>query len=348
MKRIYIAGTTILVERERRLTDIKPERLHSFFFVLPDQLQHKAWEDAMTNDKPIKIFLDSGAFSAFSQGIKIDIQEYIQFIKKYEDKLEVYSVLDVIGNPRMTYQNQITMEKAGLKPLPCFHYGEDISWLERYMKRGYDYIALGGMVPVFNADLYPWLDHLFSGLLTDLTGMPIIKVHGFGMTSFDLMLRYPWYSVDSTTWIITGRTGGIYVPVFRDGKYDYSKAPFKITVSNRSPDSACDPDHISCMPKRTREIVMDYITSKGYGLGQSEWVDVPLNYVLKENERWTQKKTLRKKAGKATVERILESGLSNDYCKRDEMNIIYFADLEKSLPEWPWPFKLGKKRGFGL
>jgi hypothetical protein len=48
------------------------------------------------------------------------------------------------------------------------------------------------------------------------------------------------------------------------------------------------------------------------------------------------------------VETIIVPGLSNDYKQRDELNIIYFLDLEKSLPEWPWPFKLVKAKGFGM
>lgn len=299
--------------------------------------------------KPVNIFLDSGAFSALTQGIEIDIQEYIDFIKKYEKHLEVYAVLDVIGDPKATFANQIIMERAGLHPLPCFHHGEDISWLKKYLDRGHDYIALGGMVPVPNKDLFSWLDWLFSDQLTDPSGMPTVKVHGFGMTSFDLMLRYPWYSVDSTSWIITGRNGGVLVPVIRDGKADYSKAPHKVNVSNRSPDSAVDPDHISCMPKTVQTMILEYFTSKGYSLGESEWLEVPLDYEFQPGERWLEKKAIRQKKGKGKIERIVEAGLSNDYRKRDELNIIYYADLEKSMPPWPWPFKLEKKRrGFGL
>lgn len=344
----WVAGHLYL---ERFISKIESSRLMSYadlknntYHIMDHFNLHK--ESTMSK---VNLFLDSGAFSAFSQGITIDIQEYIQFIEKYKEHLEVYAVLDVIGDPRKTYLNQITMEKAGLNPLPCFHYGEDVSWLDRYLSRGYEYIALGGMVPIPNASLYPWLDDLFSNYLTDSEGMPAIKVHGFGMTSFDLMLRYPWYSVDSTSWIITGRTGGVYVPAIRSGKLVYSEAPFKVSVSNRSPDSAVDPDHIDCMPPRIRGMVLDYFSGKGYSLGKSEWFEKPPSYKLQEGERWCEKKAVREKAGKGKVERVVEAGLSNDYRKRDELNIIYYADLEKSIQPWPWPFKLNKKkRGFGL
>ena len=39
--------------------------------------------------KKISLFLDSGAFSAFTKGVKIDIQEYIGFIKKHQKYIEL-------------------------------------------------------------------------------------------------------------------------------------------------------------------------------------------------------------------------------------------------------------------
>jgi hypothetical protein len=178
--------------------------------------------------------------------------------------------------------------------------------------------------------------------------MPRVKVHGVGMTSFDVMLRYPWYSVDSTSWIITGRTGAIFVPAIRGRELVYDQAPFIVTVSSRSPNSASDPDHISCLPKRVKEIVLNYIHSKGYELGMSEWIEVPSSYELQDGERWNEKKAERERRGKGKIERRVVIGVSNDYRKRDEMNIAYFADLEKSMPQWPWPFRMKRRIGFRL
>ena len=41
-----------------------------------------------------------------------------------------------------------------------------------------------------------------------------MKVHGFGMTNPNLMQRYPWYSVDLSSWLKTGMYG---VCAFRVG-----------------------------------------------------------------------------------------------------------------------------------
>ena len=79
----------------------------------------------------VNLFLDSGAFSAFTQGAEINIVDYIAFIKKNKKYIETYAVLDVIGSAEKTWENQRIMEKAGLSPLPCFHFGEGVKWLKK-------------------------------------------------------------------------------------------------------------------------------------------------------------------------------------------------------------------------
>jgi len=290
----------------------------------------------------VELFLDSGAFSAWTQGVEINIQDYINFIKENLNVIEVYANLDVIGNAKNTWANQITMEKAGLNPVPIFHYGESIKWLQRILNKNYNYIGLGGMVGVKNDQLIKWLDPLFSNYLTDNKGIPIVKVHGFGLTSLKLLLRYPWYSVDSTSWVVTGRLGSIYIPRNKNGEWIYDENPWKIAVSNRSPSKKEAGQHINTLPPIVKELFLSYIKQKGYCLGKSEYKQVEQNYKLKDNERWEDPKP-KSKSIKREVEIIIEPGISNKYQLRDELNIIYFMDLEKSMPEWPWEFKDRRK-----
>lgn len=291
-----------------------------------------------TKQKNVELFLDSGAFSAWSQNKEIDIEDYISFIKENQSVIDVYANLDVIGDAEKTLENQIIMEQAGLSPLPIFHYGEDIQYLVDYLEKDYPYLALGGMVPVSTPDLIKWLDRLFADYLTDSDGMPICKVHGFGLTSFKLMLRYPWYSVDSTSWVVAGRMGSIYIPRRRNGRWIYDENSWKIAVSNRSPDQKEAGKHIDTLRPSERQIILDYIEQKGYVLGRSRFEMVDQSHKLAENERWFDKKP-EDKSSKRKLEIIEQDGLSNRYQLRDELNIIYFLDLEKSMPEWPWPFK---------
>jgi hypothetical protein len=203
------------------------------------------------------------------------------------------------------------------------------------------------MVPVSTVQLIPWLDRMFSEFLTNEKGIPKFKVHGFGLTSLKLMLRYPWYSVDSTSWVMTGRMGSIYMPRFVNGEWIYDRDSWKITVSNRSPDMKDAGQHFSTMTKTRQGLVMAYLEDKGYTMGKSSFKKVEPDYKPKDGERWAEKK-LKDSTAKRMLEIIEEDGISNRYQLRDEMNIIYFLDLEKSMPEWPWPFKGPAVGGFGF
>lgn len=295
--------------------------------------------DKTMKDKP-NVFLDSGAFSAWSKSVEIEIQEYIAFIKKYKKYIDNYAVLDVIGNAEATLTNQKTMESAGLNPIPCYHYGEDKKYLEYYLKN-YDYIALGGMVPISSKDLIPWLDELFSNYICDKDGMPTVKIHGFGLTALKLMLRYPWYSVDSTSWVMTGRLGAVLIPRKKNDKYIYNIDPFKVNISLNSPTTKEAGKHLNTFSTIERDEIKKYLQLKGYKIGKAKIKKVKDDYKLQENEKWFDKKR-----DKNTVLIILEDGLSTNYKLRDEINIIYYVDLEKSMNEYPRRFKITVMKGF--
>lgn len=266
--------------------------------------------------KKISFFLDSGAFSAWSKGVSINIRDYIKFIKDNINYIDVYSVLDDIQNPEITLENQKIMEESGLKPLPCYHFGENIKYLEYYIKN-YDYIAFGGMVPISTKDLIQWLDNIFKNYICDEKGYPKIKIHGFGLTSHELLIRFPWYSVDSTSWVMCSRFGGFYMPLYKNGKFDYLAGQLKISVSNKNTDLNKFDQHYFNMIKEKKEIVNEYLKIMGFEIGESKFED-----------------------GK---EIIIKKGLSNDYQERDKLNIKYYLELEKAIPEYPRKFEYMKR-----
>lgn len=165
-------------------------------------------------DKPPMIFIDSGGFSAATQGVEINIDEYCEFLKKYDSLITVKANLDVIGDPEKTYEQQKYMESKGVRPIPVFHTGEPISWLKRYIDEGYDYIALGGMVPYARdkKKLIGWMSACFKAADEEFQKSGrVIGYHGFGMTNWDLMRAYPWKSVDSSSWCSGFRYGQVYL-----------------------------------------------------------------------------------------------------------------------------------------
>jgi len=190
----------------------------------------------------VKVFLDSGAFSAFTQGVEIDIGEYCDYIHKNADIIDFPSVLDAIGDPEGTIRNQAEMERRGVNPLPCFHYGEPMELLQHYVAN-YDYITLGGMVPISTPQLKMWLDDIWENHLTDDSGVPLTKVHGFGLTSLPLMQRYPWFSVDSSTWVQWAANGMILMPT-RTGQIDVSSKSSRRKIPNQHLDSVSDIERI--------------------------------------------------------------------------------------------------------
>jgi len=237
-----------LNEREVRAVHEVPYLLDSYHYV------HKAVMVERIRISKRKIFLDSGAFSAYTQGVEIDIDEYIQYIKDHPDFVEVASVLDAIGDPDQTYRNQKYMERNGVHPLPCYHYGEDEEVLDYYVNN-YEYITIGGMVPISSPQLKIWLDRIWGRHLVDKEGRPKIKVHGFGLTSIPLMARYPWYSVDSSSWVQLGGLGAVFFPGFG-----------MLHVSEHSPNLKEENQHLDSLPPAQKNVLVDFIESNGFDL----------------------------------------------------------------------------------
>lgn len=242
-----------LTDREREGHDTSVDRLESYHYIWKESYV----ERIRTNGD--MVFLDSGAFSAYSLGVDVNLEEYCAWINRNRDIIRtddtgalMASVLDGIGDPLKTWQNQQAMESLGVRPLPCFHYGEDERYLEWYISR-YEYITIGGMVPITTPQLFMWLDRIWSKYLTDGSGRPRVKVHGFGLTSVPLMERYPWYSVDSSSWVQLAAHGNVFIPGF--GQY---------AISARSPNIKVEGQHIDTLTPVARQRLEQEILDQGY------------------------------------------------------------------------------------
>lgn len=229
----------------------------------------------ITPDK-FRFFLDSGAYSAWSRGAVIDLDEYMEFIRANIEYIDVYANLDCLagspGRPTTpaereaaaaeSWRNYLYMKDHGLDPIPVYHIGEDVKWLEKMLAFGCSYIGLGGLVGVPSAQRRQWLDGVFDRI-TDEKGAPIVKTHGFGMTAVELIFRYPWYSVDSTTWIKITATGAVYLPAYVGGKFVFDRTPTTVSVSDRNPRQSTDGKHANSMPPAARRILDQWLTECG-------------------------------------------------------------------------------------
>ena len=241
-----------LNDHEKQVVHTLPHLLESYHYIHKDSFVHAIRESGD------KIFLDSGAFSAYTLGVDIDLPTYCDYIKRnsdiirVEDGIVMASVLDGIGDPQKTYENQLAMESHGVRPLPCFHAGEDERYLEWYIQN-YEYITLGGMVGASTKQLMIWLDRIWDRYLTDGSGNPRIKVHGFGITSIPLMERYPWWSCDSSSWIQSAAYGSVISPQYGP-----------LTVSEKSPSRHDAGQHVETLTPIEQEKVLRMFELQGY------------------------------------------------------------------------------------
>lgn len=202
---------------------------------------------SVKEENKVSLFLDSGVFGAWNRGEALDIQQYCDFIKRNDSYLTCYAGMDVIpgkfGQKRTPQQveesaaqsakNQDFMRKQNLKPIPIFHQGESFHWLEKMMADNEPYIGISTAKDLTHREHRVWLDQVFT-MATDSSGVPYFKTHGFGITTISLLLRYPWWTCDSTTWSLAAGFGLIYVPGLLGGKPNYRQLPVRVIMSGRT------------------------------------------------------------------------------------------------------------------
>lgn len=302
--------------------------------------------------------MDSGAFSAWSKGVSIDLDAYIAYCLEHVDAINYIVNLDVIParpgqkkipvveierSAKQGWSNYKKMVNAGLpadKIIHVFHQNEDFKWLDRMVESGMPYIGLSPANDRTRHEKVIWLDQCMKHVL-DKDGMPLVKFHGFAVTSFLIMKRYPWYSVDSSTWAVAGGRGETFIPVFRDGAFIYSLEPHKVSLSQMTNKKT----HFNHRGSVTQDLVLRYLDECGLVLGSSTYRTEPKDYVLQDNERQAahpkQAKNLgiNLPKGHVIVETIVEKGVINDYPQRFFLNARFLKEFEKTCPPWPWAWK---------
>lgn len=145
------------------------------------------------------VVLDSGAYSVWRRGLRIDLGAYADYCHSVSARVEWYASLDVIGDWRAGEKNLAAMEARGLAPVPVYHLGEPWGLLEDLVS-AYERVALGRGSGMTFRLLWRLLEETFART-SDEAGTPLVRFHGFRMTDRRLMRRFPFESVDSTTWI---------------------------------------------------------------------------------------------------------------------------------------------------
>jgi len=256
------------------------------------------------------LFIDSGAFSASRKGEPINIDDYITFLQQNKESFTLYCVLDVIGDYKATWENQKIMEENGLNPLPVHHLEDPMKCLDWCLE--YDYFALGGMATAPMNKSIVLFDKCWD-IICDKDCYPKSKVHGFGMASPQLVYSYPWFSVDSSSWVSYGRYGIVILPKKVRGSFCYSVPPVKVFVSDKSTKKGEDGIHYTSLSPYEKESFDEYLTLYDLPFGNEE-----------------------------------TKGVSNDNFWRDFANYLFFAEMCKKAPVYPYPWKRKKEITFNF
>lgn len=294
------------------------------------------------------LFLDSGSFSLQREAEKhakkeggsvwdyYESPEFEKYLINYAEMVCIvgkgiycYANVDVIGNPELTWKNQKRLEKLGASPIPIVHCGTDMKWLDRYLSK-YEFIALGGMVPFLSfkygkgggrkKKLVSWLDDAFNRICGGPNRKPRARVHGFGVTTWEMLINYPWFSVDSTSWVKFAAYGWLVFPKFVPGRkphFSFDRPPFVYGVTYRAGVRAHK--HIGSFSPNEKHNLTEWL----------KYINMPLGKNGEKGE-------------------VVEPGITNDADILALANMVYFQELIQSLPEYPWKWKGPKatQRGF--
>lgn len=215
-----------------------------------------------------KLFIDSGAYSAYTKGTELSVDSYITYLNSISRYCTIFAQLDTIPGmmnrpktleeklnaPRLSWENYLYMRERLDEPkklIPIFHQGEDYKWLHNMLEwvdengEHIDYIGVSPATDVLG--LEDFLTTSFD--IIEKSSNPKVKTHAFGMTQLRLLEIYPYTSADSTSWKLCAAMGSIYTPwgliyVSDRGKYEKS--------------------YILNQPKSAQNNLMSYIEGCGY------------------------------------------------------------------------------------
>ena len=263
--KLYLAGSYSKMVDEK-LQAMGINRLAS---QLNDRSLLERWITYHREVEPRSIFVDSGAFSAHTKGRELDVDEYIQYVNDRKGCFEVIAQVDKIPGtfgkkktkeelleaPELSWENYLYMRPKVLdynNLTPIFHQGEDFKHLHRMLETTFDgehipYIGISPANDVSTKDKGKWFEKVFA-IIRDSSN-PNVKTHAFGMTSLELLEKYPFYSADSTSWLMTSANGSIMTSkgliLLSDQQYD-------------------NPKHYIHLDQRAKDLIKEEVAGWGY------------------------------------------------------------------------------------
>ena len=151
-------------------------------------------------------------------------------------------------------KNSDIIKEAGTAPIEVFHQSEDFRFLRRMCDKEDPYIGVSPANDVAPSRRATWLDEAFNIIEKEYGGR--VRTHGLGVTSFNLMYKYPWTSADSASFAITAGFGRVMV-------FDPVKPKFHFTSVGTKPGTKTLQDILSINWEELKHLFPPFIEKRG-------------------------------------------------------------------------------------
>lgn len=217
----YFAGTQC-EEANLLLKELNANVLKSY---VNDKKEILKWFEYKRQGWKGKLLIDNGEFTFHRKGGSLDIDEYIKWLNDNDELIDYAIALDSIpgkwGQPRTSEDVRISAEKTWEnflymrskmkspdKALPVFHMGESFDNFERFLQfPDLKYMCISGMKDLTNKQREAWYEKCFY--LVSKYKRQDMKFHCLGSATIQNAVKFPFTSMDATSWIMTGSNGSV-------------------------------------------------------------------------------------------------------------------------------------------
>lgn len=198
----------------------------SFLFSFEDRsvIKQVKYLSTKYSDRKFLILIDSGAFSVFSRGMKLDLDLYSDFIEKVKavkTPHEIYFInVDIIPQAKGTtptkdeieraceqgLENYIKLKQRGHNTLHTFHQFDNFKYLDIIREEcdTENYICISPANDQSLESRYYWLQEVTRQVKTTT------RTHCLGLTAVNVLEDLPVFSADSSTWRAGARYGMVF------------------------------------------------------------------------------------------------------------------------------------------
>lgn len=227
----------------------------------------KVIEAMIDVDKPFELMLDSGAFTSWTQGHEVVLDDLIQIydamLEQYSDRAvntwlisldkipgergRTASAEEIVDACRISDENFLVLQKRyGKCVLPVFHQNESTERLHEVAAMA-PYICVSPRNDLHEGSRRSWSKEVHELI-------PGKRTHGLAATGYAMMSRVSWGSVDSATWVLLAANGSI---LFGDRLQ-------VIKVSNQAGTLKDKDQHYRTYSPSVQKVILNYIEANGF------------------------------------------------------------------------------------